>query len=79
MSLSLLQGLSLQKQLSLRLGVALGHNLDAQNSNLDLNSTWDGTSLGIVQALVLQNRAEPPAWSGTWTQLGCTKQQLGLE
>jgi hypothetical protein len=40
----------------------VGHNLGARNSSLDLNMTWDGTSLGLVQGLALQKRAEPPAW-----------------
>jgi hypothetical protein len=34
-----------------------------KNSSLDLNRTWDGTSLGLVQDLALKKRAEPPPWS----------------
>jgi hypothetical protein len=68
-----------KKQQSPCLGVTLGHSLGAQNSSLDLNSTWDEMSLGLVQGLALQKTTEPRAWSGTWTQLWRTKQQIGLE
>jgi hypothetical protein len=73
------QVLELQKQQSLWPGKALGQNLSAQNSSLDFNNTWDGTSLGLVQGLVLQKIAEPLAWRSTYKQLGRTKQKLGLE
>jgi hypothetical protein len=68
-----------KKQLSLRPGVALGHNLVAQDSSLDLNRNLDGMSMGLMQGLALQKTTEPPTQSGTWTQLGRTKQKLGLE
>jgi type II secretory pathway component PulL len=84
--MGLVQGLALQKEHSLGPGEALGHNLGAQNSSLDLNRTWDGKSLGLVQGLALQK--EHSLWPGeasfcqvvwhktaawNWTQLGHTK------
>jgi hypothetical protein len=88
---------ALERQVSVRSDdtkqqLGLGHNLGTHKSSFDLNRTWDGTSMGIVQGLALQKerRLRPGEASicqvgchetsgRTWTQLGRTKQQLGLE
>jgi hypothetical protein len=75
---------ALERQVSVRSDVTkqqvgLGHNLGAQNSSLDLNRTWDGTSLGLVQGLALQKEQSLRPGEALGHNLGSQKQQLGLE